>query len=297
MSPDSTMESTLPSTNSSLFNVPKLAEDGSNWITYKERTLTAIGARGLMRHIDGRAIELISFDVDKTTKVVTKKDGTPATQTEIDELDKKIDEYYQKNSLVKQQIFSTITDRLLLRVQKLKDASEIWKEICQIHEGKTELVQIDLRWRLQETRCDEGGDVKAHFAELLRLRESLAGMGVVLVDTDFHAIILGSLPESYRPLLSSISAAAKITKSPLTPNELISIITEEFEHRQLTEQRPSKKGKDVALSAVKSGQEHSRTPNQKNQDITCFNCERKGHYKTNCWRPGGGKEGQGPHQK
>jgi hypothetical protein len=144
MSPDSTMESTLPSTNSSLFNVPKLAEDGSNWITYKERTLTAIGARGLMGHIDGRAIELISFDVDKTTKVVTKKDGTPATQTEIDELDKKIDEYYQKNSLVKQQIFSTITDRLLLRIQKLKDASEIWKEICQIHEGKTELVQIDL---------------------------------------------------------------------------------------------------------------------------------------------------------
>jgi hypothetical protein len=85
-----------------------------------------------------------------------------------------------------------------LRVQKLETASEIWKEICQIHEGKMELVQIDLRPRLQETRCDEGGDVKAHFGELLRLRESLAGMGATVVDTDF---ILGSLPESYRPLL------------------------------------------------------------------------------------------------
>ena len=125
-------------------------------------------------------------------------------------------------------------------------------------------------------------------------------MGAVVVDTDFHAIILGSLPESYRPLLSSISAAAKITKSPLSPNELISIVTEEFEHRQLTEQRPSKKGKDVALSAAKSGQERSRTQgssNQKNQDIICFNCERKGHYKADCWRPGGGKEVQGPNQK
>lgn len=50
---------------------------------------------------------------------------------------------------------------------------------------------------MQETRCEEGGDIKAHLAELLRLRESLAGMGVVLVDTDFHTIILGSLPESY----------------------------------------------------------------------------------------------------
>jgi hypothetical protein len=44
MSPVSIMDTTLPSTTSSLFNVPKLAEDGSNWITYKERTLTAIGA-------------------------------------------------------------------------------------------------------------------------------------------------------------------------------------------------------------------------------------------------------------
>jgi hypothetical protein len=87
---------------------------------------------------------------------------------------------------------------------------------------------------MQETHCDKGVDVRAHFSELLKLRESLAGMGVSIADTDFHAIILGSLPESYRLLLSSISAAAKITKSPLTSNELITLITEEYEHRQLT---------------------------------------------------------------
>jgi hypothetical protein len=45
-----------------------------------------------------------------------------------------------------------------------------------VHEGKTELVQIDLRRRLQEMRCEEGGDIKAHFGEQLCLRESLAGM-------------------------------------------------------------------------------------------------------------------------
>ncbi|KAG1831651.1 hypothetical protein DFJ58DRAFT_634162, partial [Suillus subalutaceus] len=135
MSPGSIMDTTLPSTNSSLFSVPKLAEDGSNWITYKERTLMALGARGLMRYTEGRATKPLPFAVDASTKALTKADGTVPTQAEIDELDKKIDEYYQKDSLVKQQVFSTITDRLLLRVQNLKDASEIWKEICQIHEG------------------------------------------------------------------------------------------------------------------------------------------------------------------
>jgi hypothetical protein len=104
---------------------------------------------------------------------------------------------------VKQHVFSTILDQLLLRVQKLKVASIIWSEVCQIHEGKTKLVQIDLCRHLHEIRCDEGVDVKTHFAELLRLSESLARMGAVLDDHDFQAIILGSLSYPIYPRFSS----------------------------------------------------------------------------------------------
>jgi len=189
----------------------------------------ALGARGLMCYADGRAVKPIPFTVDSAGKT-KKPDGTKATQTEIDDLDEKIDTYYQKNSLAKQQIFSMITDRLLLHVQKLDQALKIWAEICTIHEGKSELVQIDLQHRLQETRCDEGGDVKAHFSKMFQLRESLAGMGAVISDTDFYMIILGSLPESYQPLLSSINAAARISQKVLTLYELVNVISEEYEH-------------------------------------------------------------------
>jgi len=49
MSPDPTINTMLPSsTSSALFNIPQLAEDGSNWITYKQRVMMAIGAQGLM---------------------------------------------------------------------------------------------------------------------------------------------------------------------------------------------------------------------------------------------------------
>jgi hypothetical protein len=133
---------------------------------------------------------------------------------------------------------------------------------------------------------------------MLRLCESLAGMGAEIDDRDFFAIILASLPESYRPLLSSINAAAKITTKPLSPYELINIISKEYEHRLLTDKRTSKKGSGTALAA-KGTSRRSRNANSSSkvdQDITCFNCERKGHYKTDCWHPGGGKEGQGPNQ-
>lgn len=62
MSPVSIMDTTLPSTTSSLFNVPKLAEDGSNWIT------------------DGRAIKPTPFLIDEKTKALTKPDGSTPTQ-------------------------------------------------------------------------------------------------------------------------------------------------------------------------------------------------------------------------
>ena len=107
--------------------------------------LTAIGMRGLMRYIDGRVKQPIPFAMSPTTGELLKADGKPATDAEIEALDDKLDEFCQKNSMVKQHIFSTLSDRLVVRVKHLKSASMIWVEIRKLHEGKTELVQVDLR--------------------------------------------------------------------------------------------------------------------------------------------------------
>jgi hypothetical protein len=157
-----------------------------------------------------------------------------------------------------------ITDRLLLRVQKLEGAAAMWKEIRDIHGGKTELVQIDLRRRLQETRYDENGDVKTHFSEMLRLRESLAGMGAAIEDNDFYAVVMASLPESYRPLPSSINAAAKIT--------IKRRIAEEYEHRLLADRHTSKKGGNSALSAKANSGGRGKTSSAEQLSPTQTRC-------------------------
>src|SRR5882757_2349448 len=97
-----------------------------------------------------------------------------------------------------------------------------------------------MRRRLHDMRCEEGEDAKTHLSKMLQLRESLAGMGALIDEKDFYAIILGSLPETYRPLLSSINATARINQKIITPYELINLITEEYEHRQLTDNNISK---------------------------------------------------------
>jgi 3-dehydroquinate dehydratase len=47
MSPAATMDNSMPSSSSSLLNILQLAEDGSNWVTYKHHMTIALGARGV----------------------------------------------------------------------------------------------------------------------------------------------------------------------------------------------------------------------------------------------------------
>jgi hypothetical protein len=161
-------------------------------------------------------------------------------------------------------------------------------------------VQIDLRHRLADTRCDESDDMRNHFSELLKLREMLAGMGTSISDADFTAIIMSSLPELYRPILLSMSASAHIAKVPLTPYDLISFVSEEYEHCQLAINRIVKKVGNSAFTT--DSRSHTGKGSAKVQlqargaspDAECYNCHCKGHYKSDCWSPRGGKEGQRP---
>lgn len=55
----------------------------------------------------------------------------------------------------------------------------------------------------------------------------------------------------------------------------------------------SKKGKMRSCKYHK----HGKHSGDNGKDKKCFNCQRPGYWARDCWYPGGGKEGQGPHQK
>ncbi|KIK76736.1 hypothetical protein PAXRUDRAFT_44039, partial [Paxillus rubicundulus Ve08.2h10] len=81
--------------------------------------------------------------------------------------------------------------------------------------------------RLQNLKCGEKDDVKTHLASMMVLREELAGMGASVDDRDFTAMILSSIPESFRTLLYSTTAAIHATGNPVTSERVISILSEE----------------------------------------------------------------------
>jgi hypothetical protein len=73
------MDNSMPSSSSSLFDIPQLVEDGSNWVTYKHRMTIALGTHRLGEYVDGTAVRPILI----TT--ATSRSGITATTEEVKE--------------------------------------------------------------------------------------------------------------------------------------------------------------------------------------------------------------------
>ena len=196
-------------------------------------------------------------------------------------------------AVVKQLIASTIPDSLFMKVCAKGTAHAIRLALAAEFECRSRMISLDLRRRLQEQRCGEKADVRAHFAKLQTMYEDLAAMGHTPEDDDFYAIILGSMPTSFETYVSSLTAMSTVTGNVLTPEQLMAALMDKYDRRALRA-KPERSGGesgDVALSANDKGRKG------KKKNVECFNCKKRGHHKSDCWAPGGGKEGQGPKEK
>jgi len=144
---------------------------------------------------------------------------------------------------------------------------------------------------------------------MLQRHENLIKMGSTLSDTRFNTLIMTSLPESYRPTLQMITAAERASAltgtSPqkMKASDLIAFLIEEAQHHVINDERSKNSNHALVANGKKGGK---GKPNRKkggdkgkkgDSEVLCYNCEKPGHKKADCWAKGSGKEGQGPGQK
>jgi len=223
-----------------LMKVPKLDVNGANWVVYKDRFLWAIDARGLVEHIDGSSWEpkrpVVTLRVTTTDASASGGGKTEKAVEELTEDDEKRLETWKEKlrvwklgqAIVKQQIAATIPDSLFMKIRGKGTAYEIWEALTNDFQNKSRMVSVDLRRRLQQQRCDEKGDVRAHFATLRTMHEDLAAMGHAPTEDDFYAIIIGSLPSSYDPFVSALNATSSVLGTFLSPDDLMNTITRDW---------------------------------------------------------------------
>ena len=168
---------------------------------------------------------------------------THATEEQIMEREEKIDEYEWKENTAQHIILSTTSIRLGTKIKNLKSAKEMWEGVKKNATTKSTLFLIDAEDELASMKCQEATDAKTHLAELtahfnlmVQCKENLIEMGSSISDTRFNAMIMASLPVSYRPAKQTISAAERTTKTPMSSTDLIAFFTEEARNRYLEDQ-------------------------------------------------------------
>ncbi|KAJ3489198.1 hypothetical protein NLJ89_g11551 [Agrocybe chaxingu] len=287
------------STKEDFLKVPKLLADGSNWVTYKDRLRWAVDARGLLNHLDE--------DIPEPTKLtVTSLDtlgdpNTPAKAGTTSTTDERVTRGYElrttqyktSEATVKQAIASTIPDSVFNRIKTKKTAKNVWDALTEIFENRSLTVAIDLRHQMQTIKCGKHEDVRTHFAKLANMNERLSSMGITFSDHEYATILIGSLPRIYDPTISSILAAAKLSKKPLDPDTVTSLIQDDFDRRDVSKEKSNKDSEKDASFYAGSDAGRKGPPKGGRQSITCHNCSKRGHVKADCWAKGGGKEGQG----
>src|SRR6202522_114211 len=271
--------------------IPKLDVSGSNWVIFKDRCLWSVDARGLTEHFDGTS-QSPKYPLTSLVRLGVLSDAQKLLDNEWK---KELGEWNQGEAIAKQQITNSIPNSLFMKIHSKPTAYDIWKDLEGHFQNRSRMVSVDLRRRLQDQRCPEKGDIIAHFAILRTMREDLAAMGQPLSENDFYAIILGSLPGSYDPYISAVNATSGVLGKTISADDLILTITEEYERRNL-KSKDGKKDENVALYS-NDAEKGQKGGSSSKKNVECYNCKKKGHYKSECWAPGGGKEGQGPNQK
>ncbi|KAF8877983.1 hypothetical protein BD779DRAFT_1393588, partial [Infundibulicybe gibba] len=103
-----------------------LEDNGSNWLTYKERLIWTLTHQGLERHLYGTAQKLEEL-LEVDGKWFNKEEPTkPLSRKEIREHETKIDIFVQKEATVRCIIYETISQYTFLRIFKEETSAKLW---------------------------------------------------------------------------------------------------------------------------------------------------------------------------
>ncbi|KZP30369.1 hypothetical protein FIBSPDRAFT_726029 [Athelia psychrophila] len=132
--------SDVPSGSSSfLSQLTKLRDDGSNWITGKERIETYLASKRLFRHVDGTACKppKIIYLREAPSPMIASLDGkTAATEEELEKAEKAFEDWIEKQAQARQILYHCISDRRLLEVKSCTTVAAVWTKLCAMHEQK-----------------------------------------------------------------------------------------------------------------------------------------------------------------
>jgi len=198
--------------------------------------------------------------------------------------------WVKEENTIKLVLGSTLPDTAFNKIKTTANIRDAWEILKQVYEEQSKALVADIIWKFQNKRCNEDESIRSHFEYLANLCEQLVAIGKAVMDKDYTDTLLASLPASYNSAVSSISASTHLGSKVLTAEIFEQFIIDKSKCHQVKNDHA--KVQDEALTAD-SSKGKGKDQHRDKCKVKCYNCHKTGHYKSECWAKGGGKEGQG----
>ncbi|KAG2048703.1 hypothetical protein BDR06DRAFT_895048, partial [Suillus hirtellus] len=189
----------------------------------------SIDAQGLLSHLDGTEMN----PIDPQTLPNRGVSWVPATLDKVKEVSTyktELKEWCMGQVITKQQITKTIPNSLFIQIKNLDTAKDIFMHLSSLFKQCLCVVSVKLLCKLQDLKCPEKGNIHEHFNKMYTAKEQLSSLGHVPTNESFAAMIMSSLPAFYDLHLLALTVSAKVASIQLTPDMLMLIIIDEYNH-------------------------------------------------------------------
>ena len=161
------------------------------------------------------------------------------------------------------------------------DVFELWEKLKERYETQSVASKMQLTRELMNIKQEEGQTIESLFNQLTIKWDSLQSAGKLTTEDDKICKLLGSLNDNYSQIVSVIENTMTDDSKTTAHSIFIKLLGEE----QRFIQQGKIKAHNAALNvkSVKKGPKHHQKTGKKSKDhITCYNCDKKGHYASDC---------------
>src|SRR5579871_5656546 len=167
-------------------------------------------------------------------------------------------------------------------IRKLESPQEIWEKLKEVHEPQNRQHPLFLRRKFFTLKMQEGDSIQDYINKIKLYYDKLEVISGNLQEEDVLAVLLASLPESYKTLILTLEAQPEI----IVKHIISHLLQEETRRKQGLP--GSSKNEGEAYFIQKQNSNNKKNPKGKgNSNIdkskdTCHACRKIGHWANEC---------------
>lgn len=147
-----------------------------------------------------------------------------------------------------------------------------WNALAKMYDDNGTLRRMDLLKYLIRLELNDCDSMEDYINKMMTTHQKLTKSGTVIADGLVAQIMLAGLPDQYRPMVMAIANCGK----DLTTDFVKTNLVQEVKH-----EKPNGESSALVVKNAKhkEQQQHQR---KKTPNVTCFECNERGHYARNC---------------